>query len=122
MKTALILASFICISFSVKDRSEAVYGVWQGAYGLDKHIENVWVVLGPSQTMEFYEKEMKMENKLTGSYSLLGDTAILIRYKKVNGKEQVKMMGNLNRTMNFVDGSWESNNNHYGSFYLQKHR
>ena len=122
MKTALLLVSLISLSFSVKDRGEAVYGIWQGAYGLDKQIENVWVVLGPSQTMEFYEKELKTENKLVGSYSLLGDTAILIRYKKGNGKEQVKMVGNLNRTMNFVDGSWESTNNHYGSFYLQKHK
>ena len=122
MKTVLLIASFFCISFSIKDRGEAVYGLWQGAYSLDKNIENVWVVFGPSQTMEFYEKEMKTENKLTGTYSLLGDTAILIRYKKVNGKEQVKMIGNINRTMNFVNGSWESTNNHSGSFYLQKHR
>lgn len=122
MKTAFILASLICISFSVKNKGEAVYGIWQGAYGFDKHIENVWVVLGPSQTMEFYEKEMKTENKLRGSYLLIGDTAIMIRYKKLNGIEQVKMIGNLNKTMNFVDGSWESSNKNYGNFYLQKHR
>jgi len=114
MKTGLILFGFMCFSFSAKDKGEAVYGVWQGAYGFDRQIENVWVVLGPSQTMEFYEKEMKTENKMIGTYSLLGDTAISIRYKKLNGKEQVKMIGNLNRTMNFVDGSWESTNNHFG--------
>ena len=122
MKTALILVGFICFGFSAKDKGEAVHGVWQGAYGFDRQIETVWVVLGPSQTMEFYEKEMRAENKMIGTYSLLGDTAISIRYRKVYGKEQVKMIGNLNRSMNFVDGSWESTNNHYGNFYLQKHR
>ena len=119
MKTALILVGFVCLSFSVIDKG-AVNGIWQGAYGMDDRIETTWVVFGPSNTLEFYEKEMKTENKMTGSYSLLGDTAIFFTCKKVNGKQVIKMQGNINRTKNFVDGSWESTDHNSGSFFLQK--
>ena len=119
MKTALTLIGFICFSFSFKEKG-AVNGIWQGAYGLDDQIKNTWVVFGPSNSLEFYEGEMKTENKVTGSYSLLGDTAISFTCKKNNGKQLIKMLGNINKTKNFVDGSWESNDNHSGSFYLQK--
>lgn len=119
MKTALILVGFVCLSFSVMDKG-AVNGIWQGAYGMDDRIETTWVVFGPSNTLEFYEKEMKTENKMTGSYSLLGDTAIFFTCKKVNGKQVIKMQGNINRTKNFVDGSWESTDHNSGSFFLQK--
>jgi len=86
MKTALTLIGFICFSFSFKEKG-AVNGTWQGAYGLDDQIKNTWVVFGPSNSLEFYEGEMKTENKVTGSYSLLGDTAISFTCKKNNGFE-----------------------------------
>jgi hypothetical protein len=119
MKTALILLGIICFSFSAKEKG-TVNGIWQGAYGMDNRIENTWVVFGSSNMVEFYEGQMKPENKMIGSYSLMGDTAISFTCKKNNGTQEIKMQGNLNRTKNFVDGSWESDDHNSGCFYLQK--
>ena len=119
MKAALILLGFIGFGFSVKDKG-AVNGIWQGAYGINDKIETTWVVFGPANSLEFYEGKMKPENKMTGRYTLLGDTAISITCTKGNGKQEIKMTGNLNRTKNFVDGFWESNDHYSGSFFLQK--
>ena len=88
------------------------------AYNTYRYDKNFPKFINPG--LEFYEGEMKTENKVTGSYSLLGDTAISFTCKKNNGKQLIKMLGNINKTKNFVDGSWESNDNHSGSFYLQK--
>jgi hypothetical protein len=122
MKTVIVLLDFIAFTaFAVKDKGEALYGTWQGAYGMNDEIKNAWVVFGGGNKMEFYDGDFKPENKLSGTYALRGDTAIVFTYKKF-GKQQVTMEGNLNRSMNFVDGSWESNDHQYGSFFLQKHR
>ena len=123
MKTVITLLGFIAFTaFAVKDKGEALYGTWQGAYGMNDEIKNAWVVFGGSNHMEFYDGDLKPQNKLTGTYTLLGDTAIVFTYKKPGSKQQVKMEGNLNRSKSFVDGSWESNDHQYGSFFLQKQR
>ena len=88
---------------------------------MNDEVKNAWVVLGSGNNMEFYDGDLKPENKLSGTYKLLGDTAIVFTYKKF-GEQQVIMEGNLNRSKNFVDGSWESNDHLYGSFFLQKQR
>jgi hypothetical protein len=123
MKTVITLLGFIAFTaFAVKDKGEALYGTWQGAYGMDDEIKNAWVVFSNGNNMEFYDGDLKAENKLTGTYTLLGDTAIVFTYKKPGNKQEVKMQGNLNRSKSFVDGSWESNDDQYGSFFLQKQR
>jgi hypothetical protein len=122
MKTVIVLLCFIAFTaFAVKDKGEAMYGTWQGAYGMNDEIKNAWVVFGSSNHMEFYDGALKAENKLSGTYTLMGDTAIVFTYKKA-GKQQVKMEGNLNRSKSFVDGSWESNDHQSGSFFLQKQK
>jgi hypothetical protein len=121
MKTFLLIISTTLLSFSVNDRKAAIYGIWKGAYGMGNQVKKTWVYLEPNSAMKFYEGEIKPQNKLSGSYTLLGDTAILFTCKNKEGKE-IKMEGRLNRTKNFVDGVWESNDDHYGSFYLQKQR
>lgn len=121
MKTALVIIGFICFGFSVKKNGEAVYGIWQGAYGVNDRIEDAWVVFGPSNMVEFYEGNLRSGKKITGTYNLLGDTAIVFTCTKSNGM-LMKMEGNLNRTKNFVDGSWQSSDDDYGSFFLQKQK
>ncbi len=64
-------------------------------------IEDAWVVFGPSNTVEFYEGNLKSGKKVTGTYNLLGDSAIVFTCKKSNGV-QMKLEGNLNRSKSFV--------------------
>jgi len=123
MKTVITLLGFIAFTaFAVKDKGEALYGTWQGAYGMNDEIKNAWVIFNNGNNMEFYDGDLKSENRLAGTYSLLGDTAIVFTYRKPNSKQVVKMQGNINRSKSFVDGSWESNDDQYGSFFLQKQR
>ena len=123
MKTIITLLGFIAFTaFTVKDKNGALYGVWQGAYGMNNEVKNAWVVFGSGNSLEFYDGDLKPQNKMTGTYALLGDTAIVFSYNKPGAQQLVTMEGNINRTKNFVDGSWESNDNQYGSFFLQKQR
>ncbi len=68
--------------------------------------------------MELYNNELT-KHKITGTYIIKGDTTIILSYKNENGYSQVLIYGN-NKTMNFVDGFWETGVHTKGSFYLQK--
>ena len=120
MRAILLIICTTLLSFSVKEKDDAVLGVWKGAYGMGSNVEQTWVYLGPHNSMKFYGGYMKPENSMTGIYSLQGDTAIIFVCRNKKTSQQIKMKGNLNRTKSFVDGVWESNDDHYGSFYLQK--
>ncbi len=71
--------------------------------------------------MELYNNVLA-KHKITGIYIIKGDTTIIFSYKNENGYSRVLMYGNLNKTMNFVDGIWETGVHTKGSFYLQKQR
>ena len=122
MRAILLIIGTTLLSFSVKEKNDAVFGVWKGAYGMGNNVEQTWVYLGPHNSMKFYGGYMKPENSMTGTYSLQGDTAIVFVCKNKKNDQQIKMKGNLNRTKSFVDGVWESNHDHHGSFYLQKQK
>ena len=122
MRAILLIISTTLLGFSLKENNNEVFGIWKGAYGMGNNIEQTWVYLGPHNSMKFYGGYMKPENSMTGTYTLQGDTAIVFICKKKNSNQQLKMKGNLNRTKNFVDGVWESNDDHHGSFYLQKQK
>ena len=122
MRAILLIIGTTLLSFSVKEKNDAVFGTWKGAYGMGNNVKQTWVYLGSNNTMSFYDGSMKPENKMTGTYSLLGDTAIVFVCEKSITHKQIKMRGNLNRTKSFVDGVWESNDDRYGSFYLQKQK
>jgi hypothetical protein len=125
MKTILIglLAGTAMLGFRNENKpaegEELIQGIWQGAYGTHSNIEKLVVTLKPDNTMEFYEGEQTV-HKTTGTYVLMGDTAIVISYKDQKRVNQVYMYGNINKNKNFVDGIWESEGNPKGSFYLQK--
>lgn len=125
MKTIIIglMAGTVMFGFRESKPTEKleseICGTWQGAYGTLKKVEKLVVTLKPDNTIEFYEGEQP-KNKVTGTYSLQGDTAIVITYKGQEMVSQVNMYGTVNKTKNFVDGTWESEGNPKGSFYLQK--
>ena len=122
MRAILLIIGTTLLSFSVKEKNDAVLGVWKGAYGMGNNVKQTWVYFGSNNTMNFYDGSRRPENKMTGTYSLMGDTAIVFTCQRNLTHKQIKMRGNLNRTKSFVDGVWESNDDRYGSFYLQKQK
>ena len=125
MKTILIglLAGTTMFGFRNENKQtkdvNTIQGIWQGAYGTSKKIEKLVVTLNSDNTMEFYEGAQP-KNKVSGTYVVMGDTAIVISYKDQEKINQVYMYGSINKNKNFVDGIWESEGNPKGSFYLQK--
>jgi hypothetical protein len=125
MKTILIglLAGSAMFGFKPESKQgtgeESIQGIWLGAYGTSRKIEKLVVTLKPDNTMEFYEGEQP-KNKITGTYVLMGDTAIVISYKDQEKINQVYMYGTINKNKNFVDGIWETEGDPKGSFYLHK--
>ncbi len=119
----LIVCSGFFFSFTEKKEqipeNIEVYGIWRGAYGVNDEIRNAIVMVKTDNIIEFYDGEMKEANKASGSYKILGDTAIIFTYFKPDNK-CVSMYGNLNKTKNFVDGFWQANADVKGSFYFQK--
>jgi len=122
MRAILLIISTTLLGFSAKEKNDAVFGIWKGAYGMGNNVKQTWVYLGPHNSMNFYDGSMKPENRMTGTYTLLGDSAIVFVCQKSITHKQIRMRGNLNRTKSFVDGVWESNDDRYGSFYLQKQK
>ena len=124
MKFSLIFLTLAIISFSFVRKIEiterSIFGTWEGAYGDNVKIEKLVIDLKPENKMELYKHEGNVKHKITGTYLLKGDTAILFSYKNEDGFSQVLMYGNLNKTKNFVDGIWEAGMQTKGSFYLQK--
>jgi len=124
MKTILIglLAGTAMFGFKAENKQkigeESIQGIWQGAYGTTRNIEKLVVTLKSDNTMEFYEGAQP-KSKITGTYVLMGDTAIVISYKDQEKINQVYMYGTINKNKNFVDGVWESEGNPNGSFFLQ---
>jgi hypothetical protein len=125
MKTILIglLTGTTMFGFNTENKlgegEESIQGIWLGAYGTTKKIEKLVVTLNLDKTMEFYEGEQP-KNKITGTYLVIGDTAIVISYKDQEKTNKVYMYGTINKNKNFVDGIWETEGDPKGSFYLQK--
>ncbi len=119
--TFLVIAiiSFSFVEGNTNKLKGNVYGIWRGAYGDSTIIEKLIIDIKPRNKMELYNNELT-KHKITGTYIIKGDTTIIFSYKNENGYSQVLMYGNLNKTMNFVDGIWETGVHTKGSFYLQK--
>lgn len=100
-------------------RESELCGTWQGAYGTLQKVEKLVVTLKPDQAMEFYGGEQPQKNVM-GTYTLQGDTAIVITCQGQQMVQPVQMYGYVNESKNFVDGVWESEGSRKGSFYLKK--
>lgn len=114
------ISSFGFVSADKKATDNSIYGVWKGAYGFKEQIEDIMVKFEPGNTMEFYGNGTESEHKIKGTYTLQGDTAIIFSYVINEKHVNIKMKGNLNKTKNFVDGTWQAGEVEKGNFFLQK--
>ena len=101
--------------------TETVCGIWKGYYGTQNEINSIIVKINPQNKAEIFCNFNDACLKTTGTYKLIGDSAIVISCK-LNGEQssEVILQGNLNRTSSFIDGQWDGEGNKSGCFYLQK--
>ncbi len=85
MKFSLTFLFIAVISFSFVEKESnilkgSVYGIWQGAYGDSSMIENLVIGVKPDNKMDLYKNGVA-KHKITGTYIIKGDTAIIFSYK-----------------------------------------
>ena len=101
--------------------TETVCGIWKGYYGTESKINSIVVKINPQNKAEIFCNLNDACLKTTGTYKLIGDSAIVISCKLTNDKSsEVILQGNLNRTSSFIDGQWDGEGKEGGCFYLQK--
>ena len=101
--------------------TETVCGIWKGYYGTQNEIKSIIVKINPQNKAEIFCNLNDACLKTTGTYKLIGDSAIVISCKLTSDKSsEVILQGNLNRTSSFIDGQWDGEGKEGGCFYLQK--
>ena len=123
MKLSVIILATLFSSFlKTSDPStETVCGIWKGYYGTENKINSIVVKINPQNKAEIFCNLNDACLKTTGTYKLIGDSAIIISCTLNEQKpSQVILQGNLNRTSSFIDGQWDSEGKESGCFYLQK--
>jgi hypothetical protein len=123
LKIIAIIFIFLFSSFTkTSDPAiENVYGVWKGFYGTESEINSITVRINPQNKAEIVCYYTDACITTSGTYKLLGDTAIVISCILTQEKSsEVVLHGNLNRTASFIDGQWDASGKEKGCFYLQK--
>lgn len=106
---------------TIDPAAEAVCGTWKGYYGTENGINAITIKIDPQNKAEIICDHPGTCLKTTGTYKLLGDSAIVISYPLDEKRSaEVILHGNLNRTSSFIDGNWDGEGNEGGCFYLQK--
>lgn len=101
--------------------TENVCGVWKGYFGTETEINSITIRINPQNKAEIFCNYTAACLKTSGTYKLIGDSAIIISCILAEKKSsEVILYGNLNRTTSFIDGQWDSDDNEGGCFYLQK--
>lgn len=101
--------------------TETVCGIWKGYYGTENQINAIAIKIYPQNKAEIFCNFSEACSKASGTYKLLGDSAIVISYKLPDEESStVILRGNLNRTTSFIDGNWDGEGKEGGCFYLQK--
>lgn len=121
MKTPTLITA-ICVfllSFTGKEDSE-VWGTWIGGFGDEKAITETFVELKQQNNAIVYEGAKLETNKCFGVYEVKGDTALILTYIQPVTNKQVSLLGNLNKSKNFVDGVMQTGSEVKGNFYLEK--
>jgi hypothetical protein len=122
VKKYILIAAFFStalLSFTAKGDSE-IYGTWKGGFGNQTVIIETIVELKQHNKADVFEGAKTEANRCTGAYEVIGDTAFVLTYIQPCTNKKVLLQGNLNRTKNFVDGTWQSASEVKGNFYLQK--
>lgn len=114
------LVGMSLVSFSNKTNDNEIDGIWMGAYGAGEEMHSMVVKFNNSNNIEWYKGEVKDENRMSGTYQLLGDSVVLT-YTTPEGKA-CTLHGFVNRRKNYVDGNWETTDRSKGSFYMKKQR
>ena len=101
--------------------TRAICGTWKGYYGTEKEINPIIIKIDLQNKVEIFYDFVDANLKSSGSYKLLGDSAIII-YSQLydNNGTKVILNGNLNRSSSFIDGQWDGEGKEGGCFYLQK--
>jgi hypothetical protein len=120
MKVFLYFVAFALLSGFTDADIKPLDGVWTGSYKINNAREKILVRFETPNSIELYNGEILQENKVTGTYTLEADTAILFTYS--SGGQHFTMHGNFNRRKTYVSGIWKSDNKLTGSFYLRKER
>jgi hypothetical protein len=118
----IILATLFSSFVKTPDPStETVCGIWKGYFGTENEINSIIIKIDPQNKAEIFCNFNQPCMKATGTYKLVGDSAIIISYTLENKKSsEVILHGNLNRTSSFIDGKWDGEGKEGGCFYLQK--
>ena len=115
---AILFSSFVKTS---DPSTEKVCGLWKGYFGTESEINSITIKINPQNKAEIFCNFNEACLKTTGTYKLIGDSAIVISCILTEKKgSEVILYGNLNRTTNFIDGQWDGDGSEGGCFYLQK--
>lgn len=114
------LSSLALLSFTtVSPVENKLFGTWKGGFGDDVQTHSAIVQIKPGNRLEVRIDD-KGDYKMTGSYEMQGDTALVISYTDQVNHKRIIMQGRLNKTGNFMDGFWQTEGKYQGSFYFQK--
>lgn len=115
-----LMAGAVLTSFKGKEVNH-VDGIWTGVCRTDNLREKVLVRFEDQNQIELYNGDVNENNKLTGTYTLEGDSVLKFSYQTADGKAYT-MRGHINKRKNYVDGAWEASDKLSGSFYLKKEK
>jgi hypothetical protein len=102
-------------------KTEMVYGTWKGYFGTESEINSITIKINPQNKAEIFCNFKETCLTTTGTYKLVGDSAIVISCVLTERKgSEVVLHGNLNRSTSFIDGQWDGEGKEGGCFYLQK--
>lgn len=99
-------------------KKELLSGTWRGEYGSGQEVRQFIARFYPNMQVRFSETNGKKVRQALGSYQLK-DNNTLVAVIALQGTG-ITLEGNLNKTLNFVDGMFTSPEGDSGSFYLQK--
>ena len=115
---AILFSSFVKTS---DPSTEKVCGTWKGYFGTESEINSLTIKINPQNKAEIFCNFNEACLKTSGTYKLIGDSAIVISCILTEKKaSEIILYGNLNRTTSFIDGQWDGDGSDGGCFYLQK--
>jgi hypothetical protein len=119
-KFIYILAGIGLFSFA-NPGSEPVEGIWMGTYETDASMENVVLKFDAEHGAELYRGTVDEANRMVACYRMQGDSLLVVTCQAPSG-EAFKMEGHFNKRMNYLDGTWQTNDKTTGNFYLRKQK